>query len=196
MRYIAFDVETPNYANDRMSAIGIVVVENGEITERFFSLVQPETHFDAFNVALTGITPRMVSTAPTFAQLWPQIRPLMESGILVAHNAPFDMAVVAKCLRDYGIFWREQTEYLCTCRLAKRVLPHLGNHKLDTLCSYYRLELDHHQADSDALACAQLLLQLSAQSDPKTQVRQYDLLSMRTLPQRGAKSRGGFRNDS
>ena len=192
MRYVVFDVETPNYANDRMSAIGIVVVENGRIKDRFFSLVQPETHFDDFNVALTGITPRMVSSAPTFAQLWPQIRPLMDSGILVAHNAPFDMAVLGKCLRDYGVLWREQTEYLCTCRLAKCVLPQLCNHKLDTLCRYYRLELDHHQADSDALACAQLLLRMEKLTDPKAQVRQYDLCAMRTLPlPRGAKNKGG-----
>ena len=193
MRYVAFDVETPNYANNRMSAIGIVVIEEGKITDRYFSLVQPEARFDDFNVALTGITPQMVRSAPTFAQLWPQIRPLMESGVLVAHNAPFDMAVLGKCLRDYGIFWREQAEYLCTCRLAKQALPNLYNHKLDTLCRYYRLELDHHQADSDALACAQLLLRLQKLTDPKTQMRQYNLCTLRTLPpQRGISSKGGF----
>lgn len=188
MRYVAFDVETPNYANDRMSAIGVVVVENGQIIDRFFSLVQPETHFDAFNVALTGITPRMVSSSPTFAQLWPKLQPLLESGILVAHNAPFDMAVLAKCLRHYHISWRDTAEYLCTCRLARRYLPQLPNHKLDTLCCHYGLALDHHQADSDALACAGLLIELAKLTDPRVLLRRYDLHAMRTLPSGGRRT--------
>jgi len=181
MRYVAFDVETPNWANDRMSAIGVVIVEDGCIVQRFFSLVQPETHFDAFNVQLTGITPQMVADAPTFAQLWPQLRPLMESGTLVAHNAPFDMAVLGKCLLHYGIVWRDTAEYLCTCRLAKRALPQLINHKLDTLCHHYRIQLQHHQADSDALACAHLLIKLGEILPAQTVLRRYDLRALRTL---------------
>ena len=45
-RYIAFDVETPNYANDRISAIGITVVENGAVVDDFYSLVNTEIHFE------------------------------------------------------------------------------------------------------------------------------------------------------
>jgi DNA polymerase-3 subunit epsilon len=70
-RYIVFDVETPNSRGDRMSAIGITVVEGGEIVREFGSIVDPETWFDPFNVALTGITPGMAAEAPTFGELWP-----------------------------------------------------------------------------------------------------------------------------
>ena len=59
MRYIAFDVETPNHRNDRMSAIGITVIEDGAITREFYSLVDPEQEFDPFNISLTGITPEI-----------------------------------------------------------------------------------------------------------------------------------------
>ena len=83
MRYICFDVETPNRMNDRMSAIGISVVENGAVTEEFYSLVNPEQRFDDFNVRLTGITPEMASSAPTFGELWPKLSPIMKSGLLV-----------------------------------------------------------------------------------------------------------------
>ena len=93
-RYIAFDVETPNRFNSRMSAIGIAVVEDGRITEEFFSLVDPEQPFDWFNTQLTGIDSEAVQGAPTFWELWPRIEPLMSSGVLVAHNAPFDMGVL------------------------------------------------------------------------------------------------------
>ena len=110
-RFIAFDVETPNRLSHRMSAIGITVIENGVITETFYSLVDPQTHFDYFNIKLTGIDAEKVKDAPTFPELWSKIEQLMSSGILVAHNAVFDMSVLKKCLNDYGIFWRQNTEY-------------------------------------------------------------------------------------
>ena len=99
-RYIAFDVETPNAKNNRMSAIGISVVENGTITDKFYTYVNPETYFNRFNIELTGITPEAVQNAPNFPMLWERIGSLMNSGILVAHNAAFDMKVLAKCLHD------------------------------------------------------------------------------------------------
>ena len=99
MRFVAFDVETPNAANDRMSAIGAAVVEDGEVVSTFSSLVDPEVHFDLFNIRLTGITPDRVRTAPNFAALWTELGPLLQSGVLVAHNAPFDLRVLSCCLK-------------------------------------------------------------------------------------------------
>ena len=157
-RYIAFDVETPNYANDRMSAIGITVVENGVIVDEFATLVNPESRFDYFNVQLTGITPEMAAEAPTFLELWPTIVPILDSGLLIAHNASFDMSVLAKCLRAYGICWRPCADYACTVQMGRRCYPQLPNHKLNTLCDYLDIRLDHHQAGSDSHACAELLI--------------------------------------
>lgn len=157
-RFIAFDVETPNSANDRMSAIGITVVEAGEIVQRFSTLVNPETYFHPFNVQLTGITPDMAPTAPTFPELWETIEPVMASGILIAHNAPFDMGVLSKCLRAYGIPWQTTTTYACTCRMGKACYPALENHRLNTLCHHLKIPLDHHDAGSDSEGCARLLM--------------------------------------
>ena len=94
-RYIAFDVETPNYANNRISALGITVVENGRLTESFYSLVNPEAQFASFHMELTGITPDMVKNQPTFGDLWHTIEPILHSGLLVAHNAPFDSSFLS-----------------------------------------------------------------------------------------------------
>ena len=69
-RYIAFDVETPNHANDRMSAIGVAVVEDGGVAETYDLLIDPQVPFDPFNVALTGITPVLVAGKPTFPEVW------------------------------------------------------------------------------------------------------------------------------
>lgn len=156
-RYIAFDVETPNHFNNRMSAIGITVIENGIITKKLYSLINPETNFDYFNTKLTGISAEDVMNKPAFKQIWNKIEPIMSSGILVSHNAPFDLAVLKSCLRDYGILWKPSASYLCTVQIGRRVLPKMS-HRLNAMCDYYGIALDHHHAGSDSLACAKILL--------------------------------------
>lgn len=156
-RFIAFDVETPNHLSDRMSAIGITVIEDGTIKDEFYSLINPETYFDYFNTRLTGISEETVWDAPTFPELWPEIEPLMSGGLLVAHNAVFDMGVLKKCLQYYEIDWKPYVRYICTVQMGRRILPGMS-HKLDVLCDYYDIELDHHQAASDSRACAKILL--------------------------------------
>ena len=176
-RYIAFDVETPNHLNHRMSAIGISVIENGAVADSFYSLVDPETDFDAFNTWLTGIDADAVRGAPNFAALWPQIEPLLNSGILVAHNAPFDMGVLRRCLQAYDISWKRSARYLCTVQMGRRLLPD-RSHKLDALCSYYGIALDHHHAGSDSRACAEILLRyLESGADAAPFIKTYALNS-------------------
>ena len=175
-RYIAFDVETPNRWNSRMSAIGIAVVEGEQVVKTFYSLVNPEQPFDYFNTMLTGIDEEMVAAAPTFPELWPTIEPILSSGILVAHNASFDMTVLKKCLRAYGIPWRNRVQGICTVLMGRRLLPHIS-HKLNDLCAYYGIDLNHHRADSDSLACAQILLRyLASGADPAPHLRSYNLI--------------------
>ena len=50
-RFVVFDVEAPNRENRRMSAIGLTIIEDGKVTDEFYSLVDPETYFDTLNVA-------------------------------------------------------------------------------------------------------------------------------------------------
>lgn len=181
-RYIMFDVETPNSRNDRISAIGMTIVENGKIEKGYYTLVNPQTTFDAFNISLTGISPEMVKDKPAFPSLWKMIEPIFSSGLLIAHNAPFDMSVLGKCLRDYGINWKRTANYACTCAMGRKLLPHLPNHKLNTLSDYLGLALDHHNAASDSAACAQIFLHyLSLGADIESFTKEYDLLNMRTV---------------
>ncbi len=175
-RFVAFDVETPNRLNNRMSAIGITVIEDGVIAEEFSSLVDPETSFDWFNTRLTGISEESVWDAPAFPELWPQIRPLLERGLLVAHNAVFDLGVLKKCLQSYGISWRPYTRYLCTVQMGRRVLPGIG-HGLRELCDYYGICLEHHRSASDSRACAEILLRyLEAGTDVRQFIRTYSFV--------------------
>lgn len=172
-RFIVFDVETPNHLNSRMSTVGIAVIEDGIITDSFYSLVNPETYFDYFNTALTGIDEKTVRNAPTFPELWHKIEPLMSSGLLVAHNAVFDLGVLKKCLHGYAIEWKPYARYLCTVQIGRRILPGM-RHNLDILCDYYSIPLDHHKAESDSHACARILLRyLEAGADVKQFIRTY-----------------------
>lgn len=190
-RYVVFDVETPNSSNNRMSAIGIAVVEDGKLVKELSTLVNPETYFHPFNVQLTGITPAMAEEAPTFSELWPVLEPIFDSGLLVAHNAPFDMGVLAKCLRAYCVDWRDTAPYACTVRMGRRCYPKLPNHRLSTLCKYLSIPLEHHQAGSDSRACAQLLVNYIGRGlDVREFQREFDFRQMCTSPVGGARQKG------
>lgn len=174
-RYVVFDVETPNRYNSRMSAIGISEIENGHIVREYGSLVDPEQHFDRFNTALTGIDEKLVKDAPTFPELWAEIEPVMKNGILVAHNAVFDLRVLRSCLRDYGIEWKTSVRYACTVQMGRRLLPGIS-HSLNDMCDYYGIDLQHHHADSDSHACAEILLKyLHNGADIRDHIRTYRL---------------------
>ena len=174
--YVVFDVETPNRFNNRMSAIGISVVEDGRIVQEFFSLVDPEQPFDWFNSMLTGISEETVFDAPSFPELWPQIEPILSSGILVAHNASFDLGVLRKCLESYEIEWKPYVKGICTVVMGRSLLPGIS-HKLNDLCDYYGICLNHHQADSDSRACAEILLHYLEQgAEPEKYIRTYRMV--------------------
>lgn len=155
-RYIVFDTETPNCRNDSICSIGITVVENGKIVDERYDLVDPEARFDVFNVQLHGISPDMVRYEKNFPVLWEELAPIMDSGVLVAHNAAFDLGVLSKLFRRYGIH-REPDRYTCTVQLGRKCIPDAPNHKLNTLCDLLGIQLDHHNAASDSHACAELL---------------------------------------
>lgn len=173
--YIVFDVETPNRYNNRMSAIGITKISDGKITDSFFSYVNPEVDFDPFNTELTGISAETVKDAPTFQHLWSTIEPMFSSGILVAHNAVFDLSVLKACLNSYGITWKKSVKYLCTVTMGRKLLPGM-RHNLNIMCEHYGIPLDHHKADSDSRACAEILLRYIADgADEKQFIRTYRL---------------------
>ena len=156
-RFIVFDVETPNRKNNRMSAIGITVVEEGKISKEFYSLVNPEADFDYFNVKLTGISKASVKDAPTFPELWQQIEPFFSDGMLVAHNSCFDLNLLKNFLLVFFFFWYPYARYLCTVKMGRSLFPD-RSHKLNMVCEHFGITLDHHQADSDSHACAEILL--------------------------------------
>ena len=125
---------------------------------------------------------------PTFAALWQLLEPMLRGSILVAHNAPFDLRVLASCLHDYHIDWQPEAAYLCTCQMGKHAYPYLPNHKLNTLCDHLQLSLDHHKAGSDSRACALLLLNyLEKGLQPEAFLRTYRFADRKTIPYCGCR---------
>ena len=124
-----------------------------------------------------------VKDAPTLEATMPWLNAMAcKVDAIVAHNAPFDMGVLAKCLRDYGVGWRPEADYACTCQMGRACYPNLSNHRLNTLCDYLHLDLDHHNAGSDSRACAELLLDYMRRGlNPERFLRRYDLAQRRTL---------------
>ncbi|MBQ2470197.1 MAG: exonuclease, partial [Ruminococcus sp.] len=83
--------------------------------------------------------------------------------------------VLKKCLQGYGISWKATAKYLCTVQAARRLLPGM-KHSLDVMCAHYGIPLDHHQADSDSAACAEILLRyIEGGADVRQFIRTYRL---------------------
>ena len=183
--YVVLDLETTgvSWYRDTIIEFGAVKVVDRKPVDTYQQLVNPMRNLNPFITQLTGITPEMVRGQPDFSALWQLLKPMLEESILVAHNAPFDLRVLASCLHDYHIDWKPEAAYLCTCQMGRKVYPYLQNHKLNTLCDHLRLELDHHNAGSDSRACALLLLDyLEKGLRPEPFLRTYRFADRKTLP--------------
>jgi DNA polymerase III epsilon subunit-like protein len=174
-RIVVFDVETPNYNNDRICAIGISVVENGEIVKSQYSLVNPECAFDYRNIQIHGITPADVNDAPTFPEIWEAIGNLFRINLVAAHNATFDLCVLRKTLQAYAID-EALVYYVDTLTVARSMIKEADNHRLPTLCAWFGIPLEHHNAGSDSWACAKLLCRLlKSGADLNSYIKSYNL---------------------
>lgn len=150
--FTAIDFETAQGYRWSICQVGLVRVENGIIKEELNLLVQPPNNYywDRF-IGIHGITPQHTANVPTFDKLWHLIEPFITNQIVVAHNGfSFDFNVLSKTLEYYGMQAPEYEKH-CTCNIYNRKA-------LNTLCYEFEIPLNHHEALSDARACAKLYL--------------------------------------
>ncbi|MCR5352396.1 MAG: hypothetical protein K6E35_07910 [Bacteroidales bacterium] len=154
-RFVAIDFETAT-ASKMACQLGIAEVENGRIIlESRFLIRPPGNEYDAMTIAVHGITAETTADAPTFKELWPKILPLLRGQHVVAHNVSFDKAVLEANLKYYDLPDPEIADFACTC-------GPFGNVSLYSAARYFNIGLDvHHDALSDARACALLALELN-----------------------------------
>ena len=157
MNFTAIDFETANSSRSSACAVGLAIVDNGEIVGQFHQLIRPDPLiFDPFNVSIHGITAADVADAPTFAELWPSLLKAV-NGPLIAHNASFDVSVLRRVLAEAGIPY-PTTDYFCTRVIAKLTWSEHPTYALDHLAEALDITFQHHNAAEDAIACAMIAL--------------------------------------
>lgn len=158
-RFVAIDFETATREKASACALGLAVIEHGRIAEEHSWLIQPPGNiFEPRNTWIHGIDEDLVAQEPEFDELWGEIESYLVGSILLAHNASFDMAVLRASLDRYGIERPSALAYICTVAMARRVWPELPNHKLDCVSDHCGIRLNHHDAASDARACASIAI--------------------------------------
>ena len=159
--FAAIDFETANYDRSSVCSVGVVIVRDGAIVDKFYSLIQPEpNYYNYWCTQVHGLCRTDTDDAPVFPDVWALIEPLIEGLPLVAHNRPFDEGCLRAVFRTYQMDYPEY-EFLDTLAASRRLQPDLENHQLQTVaaaCGFY-ME-NHHHALADAEACAWIAREL------------------------------------
>lgn len=157
--FVVFDIETTglNPGRDVLTEIGALRLQNGEITERFSTFVNPGRPISAEITKLTGITDEMVANAPPQEQAVTEFLDFVGSDVLVAHNADFDISFINAAANLLNL--PLHNTYLDTLELSRLLFPQLKRHKLDIVAAHLGIPLEtHHRAIEDATATAQIFL--------------------------------------
>ncbi len=155
--FVAIDFETANSERGSVCSIGIVIVKDGEVADKFYSLICPEpNYYNYWNTQVHGLTCEYTDSAPVFPEVWAQIEEKIRGLPLVAHNSPFDEGCLKAVFRVYQMDYPDY-QFYCTCRAARKAFPNLEDHKLHTVAAHVGFDLTHHHhALADAEACAEI----------------------------------------
>ena len=150
--FVAIDFEIMTPERTSACAVGLVVVLDGVISLKFYSLIRPiPDRQTKLNTNIHGITPDMVKNAPTFEMLFQQLRELIGDLPIVCHNRNMDINVLRDCMDYYHLTGIDVDNNICTYELTGL--------KLEACCAKYGINMGvHHDALDDATACAKVLL--------------------------------------
>lgn len=158
MDFLAFDFETANRNKSSICALGVVVVESGSIVHEKHYYINPEEEFEVFNIHIHKINEDMVKEAPTFPEVWEEVKQLFCKYPLVAHNMKSaDMAMLRAACRKYDIPLPRFRELYDTMAIARDNLT-LKDNKLKTVANFFHIDLEiHHDPLCDARATALIM---------------------------------------
>lgn len=157
----AIDFETANNNPASVCSVGLSVLEEGCPEEAYYSLICPEGNVSRFlpiNIRIHGIRPEDTAGAPDFPAVYRAMKPYFEDAIICAHNAPFDMGCLKAACLNCGIPV-PHLRYFDTVSLSRKLFPAMAHHRLNDMCDYLNIELDHHNAASDAYGCLMIVVQ-------------------------------------
>ena len=155
--YVVFDIETTGFSSvkDHIIEIGAVKVENGRMTERYSTFVNPGVPIPFRITSLTSITDEMVMDSPKIDVVLPEFLAFVGDAVLVAHNASFDVGFIEQNCKNLGL--PHEYTYLDTVALARVLLPTLSKYKLNVVAKALGISLEnHHRAVDDAGATAEI----------------------------------------
>jgi DNA polymerase III subunit epsilon len=154
MKLVAIDFETADYQPDSACALGVVLIENGKITKTGYRLIRPPRNHFVFSY-MHGIAWTNVRREPTFGEVWDSFKGLFRNAdYLVAHYASFDRRVLAACCVQSGRKIPAHP-FICTVKVAKSHWK-FKPANLTSVCANLKISLRHHDAASDAMACASI----------------------------------------
>lgn len=155
--YSIIDIEATggNSKIGRITEVAIYLYDGKDIVKEYNTLVNPERSIPIYVQRLTGITDKMVSKAPLFAEVADDIDTFLNGSCFVAHNVKSDYSFIKDELQRAGIEYK--SEHLCTLELSKTLIPEASHHGLDKICKHLEIELpNRHRASGDALATVKL----------------------------------------
>lgn len=176
----AIDFETANRSMASVCAVGISSYENGKAQEKYYSLIHPADNvswFNSFNVKVHGIHPEDVEDAPDFHEVYEEIEPMLSGNLVCAHNAPFDMACLIRTCENCNLPLPE-FRWFDTVALCRKMFPEMKHHRLDDMCSYLNIPLNHHHAGSDACGCLMIAvkaMELTGMDDMEELLSYYEI---------------------
>jgi DNA polymerase III subunit epsilon len=156
MDFVAIDFETA--IGHHICSVGIVTFEGGKVIEEFHALIQPpDNNYNWHNIQVHGITEEDTVNSPNFKGVYPDIEKRLKGRKVVAHNESFDRRVLSQTMSDFGIEYSTldiPVKWECTLKIFKSKGYKPAN--LKACCDVHNIELNHHEALSDARACGQL----------------------------------------
>jgi DNA polymerase III subunit epsilon len=158
--FTAIDFETANGSPASPCAVGLVRIRDSKIVdslELLFQPPEPNNWFSEANIRVHGITPEMIDSAAEFPTALERMLGFIESDLLVAHNASFDMAVLAASANAIS---RELPEifYGCSLKIARKTY-NLDSYRLNAVAyAVGHEEFEHHNALADSEACARIVI--------------------------------------
>ncbi|MBB4184314.1 DNA polymerase-3 subunit epsilon [Sinorhizobium terangae] len=161
MKTIAIDFETANEQRGSACSVGLAWIEDGRVVRIEERLIRPkDMRFSSFNIAVHGIRPEHVEDAGEFPEVMDEFADDFRGATMIAHNAAFDFSVWRSCLDLYRRSY-PQLSYLCSVKMAQKVWPHLGSHRLNILARHLGLSFSHHNASEDAAICAEAAIAIA-----------------------------------
>ncbi len=155
---IAFDTETTGKypLQSEVCEIGAVKWKNGEIIDKFQSLIKPSVPMGEVVIKIHGITNEMVLDSPPISEVLPKFIDFIEGGLLIAHHAPFDLGFLATEMEKLSLQLPKNLS-LCSSLLSRSLFPESKNHRLQTLIKFFNIEQGQaHRAFDDAVACLEV----------------------------------------